>query len=755
MNEKGVENAEVARTAVFHVLSKFFQSTDIQQHFFSNSYFTSCFLSFLFEANLTNFIISQCMLYLSKCSLKSSELPDNISKIAGFLSISFPDKDCLKLATKIVRLLYNCFITQTENGLTFKGVIKTFRESFLSLDNSEESRVYFHTCIELFVVSLGDDPMKSEDLNSFEEGISKVFSSENYSDLSEKLIMYMAGDIAARFEKNIMIHEPYVLFLLFKLYEQIGKLIDICYYVERLCKFSQTNCVVCHKCEFDLFIVNKIIDFWPHKDKKLEIQALFPLFTTIAQVISSAAVVQRYISLICPIKHYLSPNFTIALDELINMFLVVYKEPMTIIPLFDTQPFFQQTISMKGKITFTFWIKIEQMTNGYFPILLSIPEQGNVPKIEIFINRGSVTVQQSEYKTTTSELLFEKKWNFIGLTFFDKKIEININGNDAETETILSLSENTNFLFGELTNDSGKPQKSYFLSPFGAFQDIKKSELLELNSNGYIWMRRISAKTLFLFKTSKSKPKPQRPNFISVLTTKCQIDMILPIFKFASYKYEDGSTCSGLLSNVLEILINALIWSVEVETSFYDSKGFAIISYLLKKGDRSLLTYELYEKVYSMLSILLHQPLKQQLIDEILLDIDLWYRADGQQQLQIFSHWTMKLFNTHKNYVMKSISFSHMLMQLLIFFRESNEDTISHLPSIALYQQSDDIKVSDIRTIFIQALIWISTQENTFSVEDYMIILSICLTSQDNKFILELVQLIDQMVWPNLLHSLH
>ena len=745
MNEKGVENAEFARTAVFHVLSKFFQSTDIQHHFFSNSYFTSCFLSFMFEANLTNFIISQCMLFLSKCSLRSSELPDNISKITGFLSISFPDKDCLKLATKIAKLLYNCFVTQAENAVQFKSVIRTFRESFLSLDNSEESRAYFLACIELFVVSLSDNPMKRDDLDSFEEGISKVFSSENYSVLSEKLIMYMAGDISAKFEKNIIIREPYVLFLLFKLYEQIGKLIDICNYAERLCKFSQTNCIACHKCEFDLFIVNKIIDFWPHKDKP-EIQALLPLFTTIAQVISSAAVVQRYISLICPIKHYLSPNFTIALDELITLFHVTYKEPTEITELSDAQPFFQQAISMSGNITFTFWLKIEQITSNYFPILLSIPEQGNMPKIEIYVNGRSITVQQGELKTTTSERLIEKKWNFIALTFFGKTLEVFIDGSDAETVAIHILNETTNFLFGGLTNDSEKPQKPYSLSPFGAFQDIKKSELLELKDNGYIEMRKITAGTFFLFKTSKTKQSQQRQNFISVLTTKCKIDMILPIFKFASYKFEDGSTCSDLLSKALEILINALIWSVEVETSFYESKGFAIISYLLKKGDHSLLTYELYEKFYSMLSILLHKPLKQQLIDEILLDIDLWYRADGQQQLQIFSHWTMKLFTTHKTYVMKSISFSSLLMQLLIYFRESNNDSISHIPSIALYEQKGDIKVTDIRTIFIQALTWISLQENAFNVEDYTLILSICLTSQDNKFVNELVQLIDQMV---------
>ena len=146
------------------------------------------------------------------------------------------------------------------------------------------------------------------------------------------------------------------------------------------------------------------------------------LFNTISQVISSAAVVQRAVSLLCPLNGFLPPHFTYALDQFLNMFQNSYKEPPPLIPLCDLSNTYQETLStnIDQTLTFTFWLKIDTFNKNYYPIILQATDnssQNNLYKFTIYANNSLLTLTDGTSSYQSNNCLLEKRWNFIALTF--------------------------------------------------------------------------------------------------------------------------------------------------------------------------------------------------------------------------------------------------------------------------------------------------------------------------------------------------
>lgn len=161
-------------------------------------------------------------------------------------------------------------------------------------------------------------------------------------------------------------------------------------------------------------------------------------------------------------------------------------------------------------------------------------------------------------------------------------------------------------LFNYVKEKDKSQENSYAMGSFGMFSNLKHSQLMEFHTNGYIWMRRSEADKLFIFRHTKDSPAPKYStrssnHFVNILTHQCRINIILPIFKFITTKFENGEECKTLLSNAMEILINALMFSTDAEKSFVETQGFVIINYLLKQSDPKILTFDLYTKFFDIL----------------------------------------------------------------------------------------------------------------------------------------------------------
>ncbi|EAY22774.1 Beige/BEACH domain containing protein [Trichomonas vaginalis G3] len=742
IRKDNITEANIAITSIFRSLLFFFSNPEIHSFFFQDSYFTSCFLSYIFDPNLVSFILNQVKVYMSTCDLSHSELGRSLTNIIGILCIGFPQKENVILVSKIIKIIHDVLLQKQTEVMTFESILTTVRVSALShLSNTEECRQCFKSCIDLFIVSSKIVTLHNEDIIYFEEGYTKTFSADQYLSLFPKFVQLLAGEVRTNTEPNFIIKEPLVLRIMFNIYERYNQIPEICKYFDKICKFSKENCVICHQSEFDLFLVDKIIKYWTQKDERNTIVALFDLFSTIAEHISSAAVVYRYISLLCPIDNKLPPFYSMALDKLLVMFELIFKEPPKLISLQKkSKKKVTQTFIIGDEISFSFWMKVKKIEKDYYPLIFSCSDLKK-HNFSLFVNSKSLSIGSEDSAFASLPYLQEKSWNFILVRILNSEIvELTINGNMSET---IKLKENmkiqgeTKFIFGGEISYSFTPKKPYVLGPFGVFNELKTFNISELETHGYIYMRRINAKPIMIYNEKLSKKKN---NFISVLTTVCHVDIILPIFKNLALTYDDGNLCENHITYASELLVNFLLWSDDSENSCQNA--FSIIGYLLESVDISYFSYEFYEHFFNILGTINYKPLKTEIIREILMNFSIWTRIQPSEQLLVYSHWSQFLINIYSENVFSFTNFSVFLSEILIYFRSKTDD--NSLNGFTICKPSSEISLVEIRLILFQILQLFASHE--FTYDEYLLLISSARAQNGTELFYELLKLILSLV---------
>lgn len=740
-----IKEANMAITSIFVALMFLFTNMDIQTLFYQEEYFTSCFISHIFDFSLSSYILNQVKVYMSTCDLNNSELGNKLTEVISLLCVDFPKKENVILVSNIAKVIHDVLLQKQTEVQIFEQIINKIRiTAFSSLQKTEECRQCFRQCIDLFIVAHEISSLHIDDLVYFEKGIQLAFDIEHTSSLFPNFVQFLAGEARTTTDPNFIIKEPLVLRLMLDIYEKNSKLAEMCKYIEQICKFDTENCIICHNSNFDLFILDKINSKWQDKDSRADIIVLLDLFAVIAQEISSALVVHRYVSLLCPINGFLPPFYSMAIDKMLVMFELVFKNPPELLELAHKKKTVTQTVLINEDISFAFWLKMTKSTSEYYPIIFSAADAKR-HHFSIYVNSKCLSIGNEEMGLPTLPYLIENSWNFILVHFVkNEKVLVTINSNQPE-EIILQpqmrLIGETKFVFGdELSTSRRKDSEPYVLGPFGAFTGMKAYHVTELETHGYIYMRRIDAKPVFIY-NHQDHQKQTRPNFVYVLTNICHIDIILPIFKNFALKYEDGTLCENHNTYATELLINFLLWGDNSESSYAEMNAFSVIGLLIESVDINYINFEFYLHFFSVLGTINYKPLKSQIISEILMRFSLWCRIDPAQQMLIYSHWSQLLIEEYKENVMNVIDFSKLMTEILIYFRVDTKDkTMEIFPTP---QSNDEHRLSDIRSMLLHLLLVIANYK--FTYDDFMLIVSAIKAYKGTNLCYELVDLIHSL----------
>lgn len=86
---------------------------------------------------------------------------------------------------------------------------------------------------------------------------------------------------------------------------------------------------------------------------------------------------------------------------------------------------------------------------------------------------------------------------------------------------------------------------------------------------------------------------------------------------------------------LLELMLN---YNQKSELIFLKRDGFHIIFYLITNGPTEFITFKLYKKFYEIYLNLTQTELKNQMMNEILLNSTIWSKSRSEDQLQVYIH---------------------------------------------------------------------------------------------------------------------
>ena len=134
-----------------------------------------------------------------------------------------------------------------------------------------------------------------------------MYKSKPTQEIYDSLLMIFTGMESTDSLPNFEIQNGIILLVMFHIFLGTEYFHDMLMYVLQLCEFSEANCVLCHRYEIDLFILNAIGDLIHQDDQQGEIvDMLLDLFRLIGRRESSSSVVKKFLAILAPRNRRLS-----------------------------------------------------------------------------------------------------------------------------------------------------------------------------------------------------------------------------------------------------------------------------------------------------------------------------------------------------------------------------------------------------------------------------------------------------------------
>lgn len=506
--------------------------------------------------------------------------------------------------------------------------------------------------------------------------------------------------------------------LLVRIFLTTENLYNVINYISILCTFSRKNCIKCHDCGLDLLIIelfskwrksidkinkehNKIMNLSYDEIQSFEyyfqngnnsfilkndeisenlIDLFFNLFLQIALNASSISIVHGFFSMMNTFKINNSIYLSLIHEKMINLLNEILKSskflPETALTIPSVpNPICVSSLSanlFKNGLSFVFWISKSYLIDNYPQALLELHEERQAKKLQSFKLQMVEDNLRVMIKSTSTFLDFNfdvkieyNKWAMIAITLVPIQ--------DNKNSSILSLyinQEKTNSQKIEIQFTPNSPVNciisnskmipkyinvdSHLISNFILSSPLTDEEITNIANKGQRSLLSFN-KSIFSYSNLMGINEPiKMSSFFDVLVDNWKLDIIIPIFQQSGIKLKDGSEEQFIDVLCCQILFNLFRISENIQKSFYNSDFFYSISNFFQLLDGSKLTFDLYIRYFDLLKEISYKDLRIQLIDEILMNFNLWSKSDIGNQKKIFNHWNKELYEQCKK-IIKSI----------------------------------------------------------------------------------------------------
>ena len=702
------EGVVMARKAIIMFIIRSFRIPEISRSFFAFKDFILKFSTLMFEPSLSRDAITIFFNYMS-----SSEQIYNIQDIVDIsrllVTAVFDEmelRQALQVMSAFLYELNDVLTMKSQYANNFTALIEPLCKETIKLDVTSLSEDFLIQVISFMAVTSPEHTIKIRELTAIEAAIMKLNNNNPTNDIMIKLAQLMAKRTLSFVLPNFDIQQPKVLTLFLRIYLKSDKLPDAIEFLIRLCEYSPENCSMCHQGDLDLFIL-ETLDVWRVTGEmpKEVVKRMLHLLLMIILVTVSVSVLQKYISLFCPIAGRNLPFYFTEIAETFNTALLyVNKNPISV-NLLDANSIIKVSGVLPEQIndgfTFSFWFyPIPSAVVGWKQTILCINDSiGHL--IKFVFQQKSLTARiydgNDHYKGSFEIPYKNLVWQLITISFAPPNddlgsiISVSLNG-----EALKRVSRFPLLVFKapiEVTLNKAntmrpvmeKPSRIGAMTLCSLLKDYDVQGIIDDGPRGcnsapkgiifYLEATQINGAITVVnrFTQGLKIEAPHRPvrentDFASILVNMVKLENIMPMFALIDLNDPNNNHVPFLGETILDILQNFLALGEVPQKYFIEANGFQIISHLLSKSNATNFTYKMYLRYYALTQVLVIPELQEELYDSIILNINLWIRANPKNHLMILKHWARSVFEKEAELPRKIRSFRWMLYILKVYY---------------------------------------------------------------------------------------
>lgn len=758
-----------ARSTLFIFLFALIDSSSTKYRCYSSSSLTTGFLSRVFEASLQAPIISSIKQFLS--NFEPIQVAQTVQFIGGLIDVCRRNQKHEKLALELL----SCVNDSIGHNPKIAVVCDTILEPVTLYITKRPSKDFLSQTLQLFSqLSLNNDHFQ---LNLSEAQLLSCAIKQQDNDDEQtmlRLIGIMARSRSANDKSMFFVHVPMFVLLFFSIVDTEEKCHKYLKLFNDLCHHSIYNCIQCHKCEFDLFLleviknVNKKFSFRGFEfnfivsDQDMK-EVVIPLVNYIEGYISSPQFVHKLIETLIGFSNY---SF-----ELMNSFSQTAS-------VFTTQPqiclmsgFYNYYASVSDvraeDISKGFTIQMTALIDTYYsqssssqPLLFSITDATH--GFYVYIQGSSVVAQithQSGGKENISSAPLVSSfppcvWKTFSIILSPSTIEnqpskIIFSFDDSKEETF--TAKYVPFQNGPLNVQIGGlrrkgPSSDVFVA-IGCFRlfpaVLYRNQIKELPPMNQAPQTLIP---LFTYPQDKSQqilslrpinfPKFKsyfHTNLLDVCSSENCFKSLIPFFIYMN------EMPNHFPEVFLDFLHSLIIYNKNPKfASLFDLTGYILVKFC----DPKKLNYQIYLKFFGLLDNCSELNITKSIISNLLFNPELWISCEASQLSRIVAHWCTTLYSAYPNQIPQ---FSEILAIVRIYFwYEPIEIEIIRGTKDSNRPRPIDLNIDIIRTNFGKMLLQIA--QTTFDSRNAKALISHCTTCPDSKSVLWMMSLFVEIV---------
>lgn len=773
IDESNKKEIETVRTAIFVFMAQILRSQRFTKVLFNNDYFVSFFCSFLFEKPLRPFVISHVRQYLTHGeNLSTGPLVNTLSQIFHICAMAFPDENAVLLTEEVLHLLSDVLIYNRQMSQHFQRLLDCIFPQFTALLPGESSRMFLLQALQFLSVASGCEQLASQQIASLESAIENCFVTNIPPQLSLRLIQLIAGECVASQQPFFVIRQPKILQIYLKMALRNNTVLEAISFINGLCIYSSRNCELCHSSGLDLFIIDTLSTL-PNEDPEVT-KHLLVLFEKIATVISSVAVVHRYISLLALVDGKIPARQLLYISALNSIVSYASQVPAGVMILQDSAQLELKNIDfedIKNGFTLMAWLYVEELSGDYDPDLFTLVDSKGSRFRVFFTSAGCFYALHRD----GNEAIGKIDVKLVQRTWFNLAIHCNIQehqivgfvnchqGKQREMPELGLVPGDIKVIVGGNSPVYVHPVK---VGPLGLFGDATKDQIASVYGLGphlngkltcdaifFLQPQWAQQKMSFLAKRMRSgvvgkivkSSRTQASSFTDVLIRICKVETLIPLFAQLMATPPVEGFFPMFLTSIVNVLSQALLASEQGQESFSRANGCSVLSKFLTTMADEFADYQIYLQFASLMQSVSYPPLQKDLVQRILFNPEIWLKCDPESHLRVLRHWTRTLMPSLMGSANQFLSFDVLLYFLRVYYWY--EPVEEPLASMVGRTRGMELNVSECRQLLNQIAVVIAT--TSFTKADLDLLMSHCLTLVENKQVIDLLAILNMLISHN------
>ena len=679
-----------ARIASFYFIIKLLKNKTVTSALFSWELFVNEISLMIFENPTRKIALDIVSNYLQEKNSFKNEfililLPSQISSL--FMS-PLTDKT-MECTTDIVEFMNALIANYPSYYSYFKEIISNSINRLADIMQIPEASRYFIQEMSLLRTVYNIRGATQREFVQIETGVKRIYGNNLNFNVLKCLLELAANSEIKNLRDPFEVVQTKAIIAIIKSFAESDYIIHALNILKQLCDFSEKNRLDFHNYKLDLCI----IDFIKNSKNKDAIDLALSILQKISSCSSSATVVNRFVSLFCPINEkYLQPHHQVVL----NFFNKIISDASQL-PECGYPVSINNVASIKGipskaleNGTLVMWLfSTEKVGTTVFAV---IGDEADTTISLAIIDGKLTTIVETPSKVWQGPSQFDvplNQWFKVSFSFFAEKVtsyySVSIWSSDflKQRQVYPGFPIKQGNIIVQLCSNVVAKENGTFIGPIGLFDELTEDKInlvFETNPHTcptdlkpYMYViptkegDRIALRGNTQTKIDYSLPKnPKSFSFIDIVSSRIGYSVLTPLFAEIDFTYENGEEFPNHAVAVVQLIRNAFALNPRGQAEFYENNGFPVISYLLQLSKSSNLTYELYSSFVCLASTLTHELLIADLYCYILTNFSLW--KDSCDIELITRHWGYSLFPGAPELFIKTLPFDRIIQLMRSFF---------------------------------------------------------------------------------------